>query len=71
MAGAPMKPATNWSGGVVVEFGRGTDLGDKPVLHHHNAVGERHRLDLVVGDVNRRDVQGFLQSLDLDAHLVA
>ena len=38
---------------------------------HHDPVGKRHRLDLVVGDENGGDVQGFLQPLDLDARLVA
>ena len=38
---------------VVVELLRRADLLDAAVVHHHHAVGQRHRLDLVVGDVDR------------------
>ena len=49
---------------------RGAHLLDEPVVHDHDAVGERHRLDLVVGDVidGRVPRRG---AADLDAHLLA
>src|SRR5262249_62095977 len=34
---------------VVVEFVRRADLLDAAVIHHHDAVSQGHRLDLVVG----------------------
>ena len=37
----------------------------------HDAVGERHRLDLVVGDVDHGLAEPLVQPLDLGAHLVA
>ena len=50
-------------GRVVVELERRADLRDQTVLHHDDAVGERHRLDLVVGDVDRGDVEGLCSRL--------
>ena len=37
-------------------------------MHDHDAVGERHRFDLVVGDVDGRGLQALMQFLDLGAH---
>ena len=54
---------------MVVELQRRADLLDAPVLQHDDAVGHRHRLDLVVRDVDRRRVQALVERLDLDAHL--
>ena len=42
-----------------------------PSLQQHDAVGQRHRLDLVVGDVDHRRAELLVQALDLAAHLVA
>ena len=46
-------------------------LLDHAVAHQHDPVGERHRLDLVVRDVDHRGGDLLMQPLDLDAHLVA
>ena len=43
----------------------------RPLLHHHHAVGQRHRLLLVVGDVEGRDLEPPLQGAELIAHLGA
>ena len=71
IAGEPMKPATNLFGGPVVELERVADLLHDAVLHDHDAVAQRHRLDLVVGDVDRRGAKALVQLLELDAHLDA
>ena len=55
----------------VVELERRPDLLDAPGVHHHDLVGHRHRLDLVVGDEDRRRLQPLVQLLDLRAHLHA
>ena len=47
------------------------DLLDSAVRHHDDPVTERHRLDLVVGDVDRRDAQALVDPLQLRAHLDA
>ena len=52
IAGLPMKPATKRVRGIVVQFLRRADLLDHAVVHHHHAVGQGHRLDLVVRHVN-------------------
>ena len=49
---------------------RGALLQD-PVLEDGDAVGHRHRLDLVVGDVHRRDAETMLDLLDLGPRLHA
>jgi hypothetical protein len=40
-------------------------------VHHHHAVGERHRLDLVVGDVDGGGAHLLMHALDLGSHLHA
>ena len=55
----------------VVELERLADLLDHAVLHHHDPVAQGHRLDLVVGDVDRRGAQPLVQLLELDPHLHA
>ena len=51
IAGDPMNAATNRFTGRSVEHLRQVALLDDAVVQHHDAVAERHRLDLVVGDV--------------------
>src|SRR5689334_14598502 len=55
---------------VVYVLGR-ADLLDAPGVHHHDAVGHRHGLELVVGHVDRRVVELVVQAPDLEAHLAA
>jgi hypothetical protein len=49
---------------VVEHVGRG-DLLQDAAAHHRHPVSHRHRLDLVVGDVQRGDPQVLLQAEDL------
>ena len=55
----------------LVEPERLAHLLHQPVLHHHHAVAERHRLDLVVRHVDRGGLEAVVQPLELDAHLHA
>jgi hypothetical protein len=68
MAGEPMKPATKrvLGNGKLL---RRADLLDDAVVHDHHAVGQRHRLDLVVRDVDRGGAHLLVHLLDLGAHL--
>ena len=50
---------------------RRPELLELAVRHHRDPVAERHRLDLVVRDVDRRDAQARVQALQLGAHLDA
>ena len=52
----------------VVELERAAELLDAAVVHHRDAVGHGHRLDLVVGDVHSRGLEPLVQRLDLGAH---
>ncbi len=54
---------------VVVQELRRADLLQHTVLHQRDPVAHRHRLDLVVGDVDRGDVEVVLHLGDLGAHL--
>ena len=54
--------------GPVVELERRADLLDAAVVHHHDPVGHRHRLDLVVRHVDGRRLEPLVQRLDLGAH---
>src|SRR5260370_914180 len=46
-------------------------LLDPSAIHHHDAVGGGHRLDLVVGDVERGVFVLVMQAEDLETHLLA
>ena len=52
-----MKPATNAFVGVIEELAGGRDLLQDAVLEDSDTIAERHRLDLVVRDVDGRDAQ--------------
>ena len=53
---------------MVVDLLRRGDLHQAPVAQHGDAVGERQRLVLVVGDEQRGDVLPLLDAPDLVAH---
>ena len=55
----------------VVELERRARLLDDAGVHDDDLVGHRHRLDLVVGDVDGRHLEALVQRLDLRAHLHA
>ena len=57
--------------GVLVELPRCGELLQKAALEYGDPVAERHRLGLVVGDVDRGDAEPLLQPGDLGAHLSA
>ena len=42
-----------------------------PPIHHHELVGERHRLELIMRHVDRGRAKRALQLADLDSHLHA
>jgi len=58
-------------GGVGEDFGGRADLHDPAFDEHRHAIGNGHRLLLVVRDVHRRHAQGALQLAQLDACLQA
>ena len=65
------KPRRKHAGGTLVNlcgFGR---LLDTSGIHQDDLIGHRHRLDLVMGDVDHRHAQALLQRAQLAAHLGA
>ena len=58
-------------GGVLVEVARAPDLLDPPVVHHHDLLGDLHRLLLVVGDEDRRHVDLVVEPPQPGAQLLA
>ena len=68
---APMKRATNSDCGRVVDILRRAELVDPAGIHHRDQVGRRHRLGLVVGDVDRGVAVFVVQPADLETHLLA
>ena len=56
---------------VVVELLRAADLLELALAHHRDPVAERHRLGLVVGDVDGGRLEPVLDPRDLGAHLHA
>ena len=53
----------------MVELIGRADLLDDALVHDHHAVGQRHGLDLVVGDVDRGGAHLQMHLFDLGAHL--
>ena len=53
-----------------VELVRSAELLDATAVHHRDSVGHRHRLLLVVGDVDEGDADVVLQALDEKLHLL-
>ena len=53
IGGEPMKPATKRVAGRRNTSSGVPTCSITPVAHDDDAVGERHRLDLIVGDVDR------------------
>ncbi len=71
MAGRPDEAGDELVGRPVVEVARGVHLLQDAVLEHRHPVAHGHRLDLVVGDVDRRRPEPALQRGDLRAGLHA
>ncbi|MFM8534422.1 MAG: hypothetical protein ACKOEC_12700, partial [Acidimicrobiia bacterium] len=59
------KAGDEFGGRPVIEVVRRALLHDLPLVHHGDAVGDRHRLFLVVGDIDRRDADALLKGADL------
>ena len=55
-------------GRVVVDLERRADLLQHAMIHHRDAVGHRHRLELVMGDIDHGLLELPLQVLQLGAH---
>ncbi len=55
----------------LVELLRGRDLLELALAHHGDPMSHRHRLDLVVGDVDRRHSELVLEARDLRSHVDA
>ena len=61
-----MKSATQREFGPLVDFGRRGDLDQAPMVHDADAVGDRHRLLLVVGDDDEGETELLLQLHQLE-----
>ncbi len=71
IAGLPMKPADEEVHRMVVQLLRLGHLLQFALAHDRDTLAHRHRLDLVVGDVDRRHAEVVLDLADLRAHLHA
>src|SRR5262249_55820372 len=58
-------------GGLLVELARRADLPHASLVHHHDPIGKRHGLGLVVGDVDRGYSHVAMDLPDLRTHLLA
>ena len=69
IAGEPTKPATNSVSGVSYSVIRRGILLDASAAHDRDARGQRHRLDLVMRDIDDGRAEFLVQALELNAHL--
>src|SRR5581483_7783831 len=67
--GAPDEACDEEVEGPVVQLLRRRDLLQLALAHHRDTVAHRHRLDLVVRDVDGRHAEAPLNLLDVRAHL--
>ena len=65
------EPGDERGRGPLVELRRRPELLDPAAVHHGDRVGHRHRLLLVVRDVDERDPDLVLDALQLELHLLA
>ncbi len=54
---------------IVIEIVGRSDLFDAAMVHDHDPVGKRHRLNLIVGHINGRGADLLVHFFDLDPHL--
>src|ERR1700755_1276381 len=54
-----------------VKLARRTDLLDPAIAQHHDPVGQRHCLDLVVGDVDHGVAEAPVKCCDFRTHMHA
>ena len=71
IGGDPMKPATNSFTGSIEQLGRGADLLQHAQMHHRDAICQRHRLQLIMGDVERGHAEASVEALQLGPHVGA
>ena len=64
-----MKPPTKMLSGTVVELLGRRHLLQLAHVHDRDAIAHRHRLDLVVRDVDRRDADAALSSFEISARI--
>ena len=69
IAGVPRKRGDEAVGGLAVDLVRRPDLAHAALVHHGDAVAERHRLDLVVRDVQHRRADLAVEAAQLRPHL--
>ncbi len=55
----------------MIQLARGAELLHVPAIQNRNAVGQRHRLYLIMGDKDGGGLQPVLQLADIDPHLTA
>jgi hypothetical protein len=53
----------------IINFVRGANLLDFALIHHHDPAGHRHRFGLIVGDINHRVAQFFMEADEFAPHL--
>src|SRR5262249_31586393 len=58
-------------GGAIIDLEWRADLLDAAIMEHRHPVRHRHRLGLVVGDIDHGDPHLAVDALDLDLHLLA
>ena len=56
---------------MVVKLHRCSELFNPPTVQYHDPVGHRHRLDLIVGDVDHRRIEVAVQLAQLDPHVTS
>ena len=56
--------------GFGIDLFRGADLLQPPLMHHHDAVSQRHRLDLIVRHIDRGRALLDMQPLQLHPHFL-
>ena len=56
-------------GRIVIQVQRRAGLFDQPIAQHDDFIGQSHRLDLIMGDVDDGGLQFLVQAGDFNPHL--
>src|SRR3989442_1073619 len=56
--------------GPQIELRGGTDFEKRSLVHEPDTIRQRQRFFLIVGDVDRGNLEGLLQRFELEAHFL-
>ena len=67
----PDKACHKFIGRIIIQINRPARLFNHPRTQHNYFISQRHRLDLIMGDIDHRSANLFVQARNLNPHINA